>query len=96
MSKKRYACHLHHETLDFFRNIRKVEGVIRPRTTWSKDLDKNHTKSITCYRSGITFKKDFSWYNGKFYKAYYDLERWIEVFDEVGLGDFFFRFPIGR
>lgn len=75
MSKKRYACHLHHETLDFFRNIRKVEGVIRPRTTWSKDLDKNHTKSITCYRSGITFKKDFSWYNGKFYKGYYDLER---------------------
>jgi len=75
MSQKRYACHLHHKTLEFYRNIRNVDERCS-RTTWlSKGLDTKHTKSITSYRTGITFKKEFSWYNGKFYKCHYDLQR---------------------
>jgi hypothetical protein len=88
MSCDRYACHLHHRSIETYKNIgtveqrrKRVEKKIQKSRVF-RDLDEAHEKKITSYRLGVSYKKEFSWYRDRFYKCNYNSRRLKVVTDK--------------
>ena len=88
MSCDRYACHLHHRSIETYKNVGTVEQRRKcgekniQKSRRLRNLDEEHEKKITSHCLGVSYKKEFSWYRNQFYKCNYSYRRLNVITDK--------------
>ena len=89
ISNTRYVCHLHHKNIDFYYKVHWTKIPPEQRRERHKELMKRyiitgppknilndyHEKYVHSERQGVSYRKEFSWYKGQFYKCKFGFRR---------------------